>query len=159
MKPKLSGIEITLEDSTSPHAQWCLARYYEELAERFEEGFDVGASIPTPADELTPPRGAFLVARSEGSPVACGALMTQEPGIGYIRRMWVSDTMRRRGLGRRILAALEDQARDLGMSKVRLETNRALREAIALYQSSGYQAIPAFNDEHYAHHWFEKRLT
>jgi hypothetical protein len=45
-----------------------------------------------------------------------------------------------------------------GARVLRLETNRALAEAIALYRSAGYAEVPAFNDETYAHHWFEKRL-
>jgi hypothetical protein len=72
--------------------------------------------------------------------------------------MWVDPSMRGLGLGRRLLSALEDEAADLGSVRVRLETNRALREAIALYRSAGYREVPAFNDEPHAHHWFEKRL-
>ena len=41
---------------------------------------------------------------------------------------------------------------------LRLDTNSTLTVAIGLYQASGYQEVPAFNDEPYAHHWFEKRL-
>ena len=41
---------------------------------------------------------------------------------------------------------------------LRLETNRTLAEAISLYRSEGYREVPAFNDEAYAHHWFEKRV-
>jgi GNAT superfamily N-acetyltransferase len=60
--------------------------------------------------------------------------------------------------GRRLLAELEDQARTRGARRTRLETNGALREAISLHRSSGYAEVAAFNDEPYAHHWFEKRL-
>ena len=42
---------------------------------------------------------------------------------------------------------------------MRLETNKTLKEAGALYRSAGYDEVEAFNDEPYAHHWFEKRLT
>jgi hypothetical protein len=41
---------------------------------------------------------------------------------------------------------------------LRLETNRALGEAIALYRSAGYREVAAFNDETFADHWFEKRV-
>ena len=57
-----------------------------------------------------------------------------------------------------MLAELERRARDRGVGVVRLETNRTLREAIGLYRSAGYVEVEAFNDEPYAHHWFEKRL-
>jgi len=62
------------------------------------------------------------------------------------------------GLGRRLLAELEKRARSRGYKLIRLETERSLTEAQALYRSSGYVEVPAFNDELYAHHWFEKRL-
>jgi ribosomal protein S18 acetylase RimI-like enzyme len=73
--------------------------------------------------------------------------------------MWISPSARGLGIGRRLLAALEDHARASGASVIQLETNRALTEAIALYRASGYVEVPAFNAEPYAHHWFEKALV
>ena len=72
--------------------------------------------------------------------------------------MWVAPAARGTGLGRRLLADLEARARDHGCTRVRLDTNRTLTEAIALYRTSGYREVAAFNDEPYAHHWFEKTL-
>ena len=72
--------------------------------------------------------------------------------------MWVSPDARGLGIGRRLLIDLEERAREAGASVVRLETNRSLKEAIQLYRSSGYREVKSFNDEPYAHHWFEKRL-
>jgi ribosomal protein S18 acetylase RimI-like enzyme len=71
--------------------------------------------------------------------------------------MWVSPAARGLGIGRRILLTLEQQARDAGLDTLRLETNKTLREAQSLYRSAGYREVPAFNDEPYAHHWFEKK--
>jgi len=62
------------------------------------------------------------------------------------------------GVGRRLLAALEHTASQAGCDRMRLDTNPALTEAISMYRSSGYEEIPDFNDEPYAHHWFEKQL-
>lgn len=67
--------------------------------------------------------------------------------------------MREAGLGRRMRAAFEAEARALGFAALRLETNRALAEAIRLYRSAGYAEVAPFSDEPYAHHWFEKRLA
>jgi hypothetical protein len=53
---------------------------------------------------------------------------------------------------------LEAKAREAGLTRLRLETNRALNEAQALYRAEGYQEMAPFNAEPYAHHWFEKRL-
>ena len=72
--------------------------------------------------------------------------------------MWVAPRMRGLGLGRRMLLALEHYAREAGVAVLHLETNRVLIEAIQLYRDCGYQEVEAFNDEPYAHHWFEKRL-
>ncbi len=72
--------------------------------------------------------------------------------------MWVAESARGLGIGRRMLEALEDQARALGITTVRLETNKTLQEAIALYRSAGYRDVAAFNADPYATHWFEKRL-
>jgi ribosomal protein S18 acetylase RimI-like enzyme len=72
--------------------------------------------------------------------------------------MWVASSARGMGVGRRLLTELERQATARGSRAVRLDTNRTLTEAIAMYRSSGYEEIDAFNDERYAHHWFEKQL-
>lgn len=154
-----AGARIERVDPASREARWCVSRYFAELAVRFENGFDPGQSLPADDAEMRPPRGAFLVATVDGEPVACGALKPMAPGIGYLKRMWVAPRVRGLGFARRMLAALEQQARELGFTAVRLETNRTLTEAIRLYQSAGYVEVPPFNDEPYAHHWFQKPLS
>ena len=153
-----SMVQITIADPTSQDAQWCIAQYFAELGERFEAGFDPTLGISAHAHELTPPAGLLLVARLREEPVGCGALKFHEDAIGEIKRMWVAPHARGLGLGRRLLLALEHAAREAGMTVLHLETNRTLTEAIQLYRDSGYQEVAAFNDEPYAHHWFEKRL-
>ena len=102
--------------------------------------------------------GFAFVATLRGTPVGCGALKFHGRRPAELKRMWVAPSTRGLGLGRRLLAELEHLAREHGARTVRLETNRNLTEAIALYRSAGYREVPAFNDEPYAHHWFEKRL-
>jgi DNA-binding MarR family transcriptional regulator/GNAT superfamily N-acetyltransferase len=154
----LSFTRISVEDPDSPDAKWCLQQYFAELGERFERSFDARRSIPADPDDLRPPRGTFLLARLDGRPVGCGAVKSVEPGVGSIKRMWVSPAVRGAGVGRRLLLALEKEAAGLGMRLLRLETNRSLHEAQALYRRNGYREVPAFNDEPYADHWFEKRI-
>ena len=72
--------------------------------------------------------------------------------------MWIAPAARGAGVARRLLGELERTAREAGAVVLRLETNRALSEAIALYKRSGYAEVKAFNTEPYAHHWFEKTL-
>ena len=154
----MGPVEIDVEDPESAAARACLTAYVRELDGRFDAGFDPGRSIPADADELREPAGLFLVARLRGEPVGCGALKLHGPEPAEIKRMWVAPVARGAGIGRRILDALEDHARKRGVSVLRLETNRTLEEAIGLYRSAGYAEVDAFNDEPYAHHWFEKRL-
>lgn len=155
---RAAGVRIERADPASPWARWCVAQYFAELAERFEEGFDSDASLPADDDEFVPPRGAFLVASIDGEPVACGTIKSIGPGLGSVKRMWVASSTRGLGLGRRLLEALENEARELGLRTLRLETNRTLREAISLYISHGYREVPAFNADPYADHWFQKQL-
>lgn len=154
-----SFTRISVEDPASRDAQWCLQQYVAELGERFEEGFDIGKSIPADRREMVRPRGAFLVARLDGRPVGCGAVKLVEPGVGSIKRMWVTGELRGAGVGRRLLLALEKEAAGLGMGRLRLETNSSLHEAQALYRRNGYREVEAFNDDPYADHWFEKGIS
>src|SRR5947209_4458142 len=153
-----SMVQITVADPTSRDARWCFEHYFTELGERFEAGFDPTLSISAQAHELVPPAGLLLIARLKEEPVGCGALKFHENALGELKRMWIAPQVRGLGLGRRLLEALEHKAREAGMRVLHLETNRTLLEAIELYRHSGYQEVEAFNDEPYAHHWFEKRL-
>lgn len=153
------AVDIRIEPPDTPDARFCFEQYFRELAARFEAGFDPARSISATPDELTPPAGVLVLARLDGRPVGCGALKAKEDGIGEIKRMWVRADVRGLGLGRRILEALEGRARDFGLSTLRLETNRTLVEAHSLYRACGFRDVPPFNDEPYAHFWFEKILT
>jgi DNA-binding MarR family transcriptional regulator/GNAT superfamily N-acetyltransferase len=152
-----SAVHLAVENPASGAARYCLGRYFAELAERFDTGFDPALSISADAEELTPPQGYFVLATLSGEPVGCGALKCRA-GYGEIKRMWVKASARGLGIGKRILHRLEDLARERRLPLLRLETNKALTEAQSLYQSSGYREVSAFNDEPYAHHWFEKPL-
>lgn len=155
---RFSGMCIERVHPSSAPARHCVASYFAELDERFPQGFDPGASLPAEDEALVPPRGVFLVARAEGEPIGGGAVKGLDDGMASIKRMWVDRSVRGLGLGRRLLAALESEARTLGYALVRLETNGTLSEAIELYRTSGYREVTAFNDDPYAQHWFEKRL-
>ncbi|HLI56364.1 MAG TPA: GNAT family N-acetyltransferase [Actinomycetota bacterium] len=153
-----SRVAFAVEDPRSPDARWCIAQYYAELNNRFPSGFDPGRSISAEAHELTPPAGALMIGRLQGRPIGCGALKFHPGKPAELKRMWVAPEVRALGIGRRLLVALERHAKQNGVRRLRLETNSSLTEAIALYRSSGYREVPAFNDEPYAQHWFEKRL-
>jgi GNAT superfamily N-acetyltransferase len=151
-------IEIRTVDPTDRDARQCIRAYFAELDRRSESGFDPSAGISADPHELIPPAGAFLIAYLRGEPAGCGAVKHHPGAPSELKRMWVAQSARGLGIGRRLLAELEACAVRSGASVARLETNRALFEAIAMYRSAGYIEVPAFNDEPFAHHWFEKRL-
>lgn len=148
--------QIEEVDPRGPEARHCLEQYYAELSRRFPGGFEVGRSRDPDAADMIAPRGAFLVALADGLPLGCVGLKGGE--FAEIKRLWVSPMARGRGLSRRLMAAAEGRARALGIAHLRLDTNRALPEAAALYQRDGWSEIARFNDDPYAEVFFEKRL-
>jgi DNA-binding MarR family transcriptional regulator/GNAT superfamily N-acetyltransferase len=151
-------VEIRPVDPTHPDARFCVASYFAELDRRSDSGFDPAAGISAEPHELRPPAGVLLVAYLRAEPVGCGAVKHHDDAPSEIKRMWVAEQARGLGIGRRLLAELEAEAARSGARSTRLETNRALTEAISMYRSAGYVEVPAFNDEPFAHHWFERRL-
>jgi DNA-binding MarR family transcriptional regulator/ribosomal protein S18 acetylase RimI-like enzyme len=154
-----STVSFNVEDPTAPDARWCIGEYFDELNTRFEAGFDPSLSISADAHELTPPAGLLVIARSRLEPIGCAALKFHGEAPAELKRMWVAPAARGLGLGRRLLHEMERQARAAGVRVLRLETNRTLTEAIELYRRNGYREVERFNEEPYAHHWFEKRLS
>ncbi|HEY6312130.1 MAG TPA: MarR family winged helix-turn-helix transcriptional regulator [Streptosporangiaceae bacterium] len=153
-----SAVHVAVCDPRHPDARRAVAAYVAELAQRFDAGFDPALSISATDDEMSAPAGLFLIATLRGEPVGCGGLKFHPGAPAEIKRMWVAAEVRGLGLGRRLLAELETCAAAHGAQVLRLETNRGLAEAIGLYRSAGYREVAAFNDEPYAHHWFEKTL-
>ena len=151
-------VEVAPEDPSSEAARACLNAYFAEIDERFETGYDPVAGIVLAAEDMEPPRGLLLLARLDGEAIGCGVLWRHGPEVADAKRMWVAPRARGLGVGRRLLAELERHARDSGVTTLRLETNRALREAIGLYQAAGFTEVAPFNDEPHAHHWFAKPL-
>ena len=135
----MSGATLAEIDPRAPMALQALAQYYAELASRFPSGFEVSRSRDPDAADMIAPRGAFLIASADDLPLGC---------VGLARGQ---------GLARRLMAAAEARARELGVSVLRLDTNRALPEAAALYRRLGWTEIERFNDDPYAPVFFEKR--
>ncbi len=114
--------------------------------------------VPLDPEEMGPPGGVYLVGWAGGRTVAGGGLRTIGPGVGEIKRMYVTPSWRGRGVARRLLGALEDAARSLGLDRVRLDTGSRQPEARRLYETAGYASIPNYNDNHHAAFWGEKAL-
>lgn len=153
---RAATVQIDQVNPGSPAARKAVGYYFAELNRRF--GFDAAGEADKDAVALSPPTGVFLVASSDGEPVACGGVQTIGPGIGELKRMWVHGGWRGAGLGSRLLRRLEAAAAGLGHTIARLDTNEALTEAIAMYQHAGYRRVPRYNDNPWATHFFEKPL-
>jgi len=154
-----SQVRLEIIDPRDTDARYCLRSYFEELRQRFDTGFDPAQSISASDEEMTLPNGLLLVANLLGAAVGCGALKLHvDTHIAEIKRMWVAADVRGLGLGRRLLERLSAEAASRGMLVLRLETNRSLSEAKRLYQRAGFVEVKPFNNEPYAHHWFEKNL-
>jgi GNAT superfamily N-acetyltransferase len=135
-------VEIRRENYEAFTSQALVAALNAELLDRYE-GFD-GSGGEHAARDFEPPDGAFVVGWEDGEPVACGGVCRYDETTAEIRRMYVAPSARGRGLSRFVLAALEDEARELGYDLVRLETGDQQPEAIKLYASSGYEPIPRY---------------
>jgi DNA-binding MarR family transcriptional regulator/GNAT superfamily N-acetyltransferase len=152
-------VELRPVDPAHPHARACLERYFAELELRSGTPFDPATGATAEPHEIRPPAGLLLLAYLRDEPVGCGAVKHLAGGPSDIKRMWVAESARGLGLGRRLLGELEAEVLRSGAAAARLETNRALAEAISLYRSAGYVEVPAFNDEPFADDWFQKELA
>jgi GNAT superfamily N-acetyltransferase len=116
--------------------------------------------MPTTArpEQLSPPGGAYVVLYEDGRAVAGGGLKRLGPDVCEVKRMYVEPPARSRGHARRLLAALEEAARDLGYARARLDSTARQPHAIALYRSADYREIPDYNGNPLAGYWAEKAL-
>ncbi|WP_319531031.1 GNAT family N-acetyltransferase [uncultured Cohaesibacter sp.] len=155
------GFDRTVIEQASPldeRAQACLLAYYQELAERFENGFDVNLSSDPESQDMEPPRGTFLLAISDGMPIGCVGLKGTDKGYGEVKRLWIAQSARGMGLARQLMDETERWARDLGISLLRLDSNSVLSNAVEMYRRWGWDEIDRFNDDPYPDVFFEKHL-
>jgi DNA-binding MarR family transcriptional regulator len=142
-----------------PDARYCLAEYVAELNRRSTRGFDPSVGATALPHQVRPPAGQFFIAYLHGEPVGCGAVKHHADLPAELKRMWIAPQARGLGLGRRLLDTLETCARVGGARVVHIETSAVLTEALLLYRSTGWVEVPPFNDEPFADHWLEKKLS
>lgn len=153
---RASTVRLREVGPDDPAGQAAIQQYYTELRERFPSGFDPGTSLHAE------PGSHYFVATSDGEPVAYGGFRPTTTGrrrpAAEIKRMWVHRAWRGAGLGSRMLRHLESFAQSHGFTRIVLDTNGTLDEAIALYDRAGYRRIERYNANPYAELFFEKRL-
>ncbi len=118
-------------------------------AQRFEIDGRYGADTELGPKPTGDDVAVFLVARRDGEPVGCGGLRAIDGEHGEIKRMYVTPDARGSGVSTAILAALEDEARERGWSRLVLETGIEQPDAIRFYTREGYTPIERFG--HYVH--------
>ncbi len=109
-------------------------------------------------DELTPPKGALLVARFAGEPAGTAGVRLLDPRTAELKRVFVQEPLRGKGGAPLLVRAAEEAARTMGAGRMVLDTRGDLTEARALYARLGYTETEPHNDEPYAEHWFSKEL-
>lgn len=142
--PNSPSIALERADLTAESSRRLIAALNAELRGAYAEP---GANhFSLDPDEVAPGRGIFLVVRVDGHPVGCGALRLIDNHTGELKRMYIAPNLRGQGLGRRLVAALEAEARALGARKLVLETGVRQSAALALYRSTGFVPIPLYGE-------------
>ena len=131
--------------------------FFADIAARYR-GWAPASSQSVQPSDLAAPHGAWLVAYVDRRAVGCGGLQRLDPHTAGIRRLFLDDSARGQGIGRRLLAELESHARRLGNERVRLTTGDGQAEALRMFQTANHQEIPPFTDGVFTRHWMEKSL-
>jgi GNAT superfamily N-acetyltransferase len=130
---------VAVDDSQARDLQ---DRQIAEMADRYGGG----GPAPLHSEEFEPPEGCFILGTVDGTARACGGLRLLSPGVAEIKRMYVDPSLRRRGVGARLLAFLEERARAMGYRELWLETGSEQPEAIRMYESAGYRPRAAYGE-------------
>jgi GNAT superfamily N-acetyltransferase len=128
--------------------------------DRAGAGVDLDEEIAKgPPEDLVPPNGVLLLARADGGePAGLGGVRYLNTDVAEVKSMYVAPPFRGSGLGRQILARLDEIALEHGCRAVRLDTSDYLTPAVGLYRSAGYREVRAYNENPKADLWFERAL-
>jgi GNAT superfamily N-acetyltransferase len=158
----LSALRFVRSRADQPPGSALVGAMIDELVPLYGRIDVPGAPSATPA-ELGPPGGAFLVGwdgsvGEEEVAVCCGGLKRLDAEVCEIKRMYVIEAARGRGIATLLLEALEQAARGLGYTVARLDTGPRQPHAQRLYERAGYVSVEDFNGNPFASFWGEKQL-
>jgi ribosomal protein S18 acetylase RimI-like enzyme len=151
-------MDFTVVPADSPGARLAMSRYVEELQGTLPHGFTVEQALADAARDYNEPNGLYVLLGDPTEPVAGGAVTFLDTDRAEVKRMWVSPAARGRGVARALLAELERLAQEHGRRVIVLDTSSRLTGAVALYDTSGYERVPAYNDNIDADLWFRKEV-
>jgi len=137
-----SGVVLRVIDVDTDLARGLERRHIAEMGQRY------GGEGPAPLSgaDFEPPSGCFVVAFVDSQEVGCGGFRHLRPGVAEIKRMYVDPTVRRRGIGARVLGFLEQSAAAAGYGEAWLESGAEQPDAISLYTAAGYQPIAPYGE-------------
>jgi GNAT superfamily N-acetyltransferase len=156
--PDRAAIALALEASDTSVSIDLQREYFEDIARRYPGWSPDQIPSADPA-EVAPPVGAWVVAYLGGRAVGCGGIKRLDHAAAELKRIYLRESARGHGLGRRVLEELERHARELGYERLRLDTGDRQPAALALFRSAGYVDIPDYNGNTWATYWMEKRLV
>jgi GNAT superfamily N-acetyltransferase len=151
-------------DRSNPRVRELYADFVREadgplVYDREGAGIDLDEEIAKgPPTDLVPPNCVLLLAMVDGEPAGLGGVRHLDTDVAEVKSMYVAPAYRGTGLGRRILARLDEIAAEHGCSAVRLDTSDYLTPAVGLYRSAGYREVPPYNENPKADLWFERVL-
>lgn len=117
----------------------------EEVQAEYTRRYGGGDDTLIELDDFDPPNGDFIVAfDAEGTPLGCGGWRAHEGADAEMKRVYVRESARRRGLAKLIVAAIEASAAEAVRERVVLETGPRQPEAIAMYRALGYRPVAPF---------------
>lgn len=146
--PTKPGTPVRVQEgqAASERAAEVLARYFSELDSRLPGGFNPALTEVTSPEDVTPPKGDFLLmtALNSDEVIACGAVRLVDADTAELRRLWVAPDARGRGFGRTLLRNLENRARGLGARRVVCSLNPEMVEGLELFTRRGYTPTEPF---------------
>jgi GNAT superfamily N-acetyltransferase len=164
MMSALADVDVQVVSPDSAEGRLVLTSYFRDVLGRYHGRPPTQAEVDTainaePRDNLCPPNGLFFIARDHGAVVGCAGLRLRAGGAGEVRRKFVMPQARRKGVGQRLLDAVEGAARVQRVRLLRLDTGGHPTEAGQLYLKNGFHEVPPFNDFDMADRWYEKPVT
>ena len=155
--PGEPAIALVAEASDAPVSVELQRAYFADIALRYP-GWSPDLIPSADPAEVAPPTGAWIVVYLDDQPVGCGGVKRLDDTSAELKRIYLAAAARGHGLGRLLLAQLEQRARVIGYECLRLDTGDRQPEALGLFRSAGYEPVPDYNGNTWAAHWMQKRL-
>jgi len=149
-----------LDPAAQPLIDGLVYEYDSRYANLDRPGGSRSEILRYPSELFSPPLGGFLLLKRDGETIAGGAFMSHDDETVELKRIWTASHLRRQGLARRIVVALEESASDLGYTRAYLSTGFRQPEANALYVSLGYRPLfdTSVDPQHYRSLPFDKHI-